>query len=84
MVTSAAQAQLAAASAAGLGMGGLSNACSGLSVQTNTTDFVPGGTVSVTVTCRVDFSDLLVPGLPGSATLREVQVAPIDPYRSVR
>lgn len=77
-------AQLAASSATIPEMEGLVNACTGLSITTDTEDFVPGGTVSVAVTCRVHFSGLFVPGVPGSATVRSVQSAPIDPYRSVQ
>ncbi len=62
---------------------GLGHTCSAFDVTTDASGFSPGGSVSVTVTCRVDFSDLLVPGLAGTTTVSAVQVAPIDPYRSV-
>lgn len=38
------------------------------------------GTVRVTVSCRVNLSDLAVPGLPGSKTLRAAMTMPIDEY----
>lgn len=38
--------------------------------------------VSATVICTVRLSDLLVPGLPGSRTLRASFASPLDPYRS--
>jgi Flp pilus assembly protein TadG len=38
--------------------------------------------VSATVTCTVRLSGLLVPGLPGSKTLRATFTSPLDPYRS--
>lgn len=38
--------------------------------------------VSATVTCTVPLSDLLVPGVPGSRTLRSTFTSPLDPYRS--
>jgi Flp pilus assembly protein TadG len=38
-------------------------------------------TVSATVTCKVSLSNLLVPGLPGSKTLRASFTSPLDPYR---
>jgi hypothetical protein len=38
--------------------------------------------VSASVTCTVRLSDLLVPGLPGSKTLRASFTSPLDPYRS--
>lgn len=39
------------------------------------------GSVSVTVTCTVRLSDLVVVGLPGSRTMRATSMSPIDPYR---
>lgn len=38
--------------------------------------------VRARVTCDVQLSDLLVPGVPGSITLKAVFVSPLDPYRS--
>ena len=37
--------------------------------------------VSATVTCTVPLADLIVPGLPGSETLRSTFTSPLDPYR---
>jgi Flp pilus assembly protein TadG len=37
--------------------------------------------VTVTVTCQVRLSDLLLPGVPGSKTLTSTFSSPIDPYR---
>ena len=37
--------------------------------------------VSATVTCQVPLADLVVPGLPGSATLSYTFTSPLDPYR---
>lgn len=46
--------------------------------------FVQGGEVSVEVQCVVSIADLgLVPGVPGSVTLRRTAVEPIDTYRAV-
>jgi hypothetical protein len=47
-------------------------------------DVPPGqpASVSATVTCTVPLSGLLVPGLPGSKTLRATFTSPLDPYRS--
>jgi Flp pilus assembly protein TadG len=77
------QAALAADSAAVSGVRGSVGACHGLQVATDTSAFAPDGRVKVTITCRVDFSDLLVPGLPGSRVVKAVETAPIDPYQSV-
>ncbi len=60
------------------------HSCAQLGVTADVGSYVPGGFVRVTVTCRVDFSDLAVPGLPGGVSVTAVQTAPIDPYRSVR
>jgi Flp pilus assembly protein TadG len=57
--------------------------CPHPSVTTDVSDFSAGGDVRVTVTCQVHFSDLAVPGLPGTTTLHRSSVAPIDPYRVV-
>jgi Flp pilus assembly protein TadG len=84
VVASPSQAEPAASSAAAPGVEGLGHACTALTVETDVSDFVPGGSVRVTVSCQVSFSDLLVPGVPGSTVVRVVQTAPIDPYRSVQ
>ena len=38
-------------------------------------------TVSVTVQCRLDLSDLSVPGVPGSRLIRATSTSPIDTWR---
>ena len=43
---------------------------------------IPGQTVIVRVDCLVTFSDLAIPGLPGSRALSDQGVSPIDPNRS--
>lgn len=74
--TSAAQATAAnALSSAGL-------ACRSLSVTTSTGGLRPGGTVSITVSCDVDFGDALILGVPGDKTLSASAVEPIDVWRS--
>jgi Flp pilus assembly protein TadG len=59
--------------------------CSAISVDVDTSDFnkQPGvpGSVSVTVACRLDLSDLAVPGVPGSRVLRSTMSSPIDTWR---
>lgn len=60
----------------------------GGTVHVDTTGFAaatrgqPGQAVTVTIDCLVSFSDLAMPGLPGSRTLTERAVSPIDPNRS--
>jgi len=58
--------------------------CDERNVAVDTRGFAPGGTVIVSVTCRVSFSDLGIPVFPGSLTVRARQAAPIDPYRAVQ
>ena len=38
-------------------------------------------TVSVTVQCRLDLSDLSLPGVPGSRLIRATSTSPIDTWR---
>lgn len=58
-------------------------ACQSLAVDTATGGMQPGGTVSVTVSCTVNFSDALVLGVPGHKQLSATAVEPIDTWRSV-
>lgn len=76
-----AKAAAEAAAAPALQVG--SDSCTNMSVTTNVSDFVPGGVVKVSVSCSVSMSDLLVPGLPGTATVTSEAAAPLDPYRVV-
>ncbi|HLX89308.1 MAG TPA: TadE/TadG family type IV pilus assembly protein [Acidimicrobiales bacterium] len=57
--------------------------CPNPEVDVDTSRFVPGGLVDVTVVCQVGFSDVFVPGFPGSVTVHVTQSAPVDPYRMV-
>jgi Flp pilus assembly protein TadG len=43
----------------------------------------PGGAATVTVSCTVPFSDLLLLGVPGSRTVSATATSPIDRYRGV-
>lgn len=59
--------------------------CSAIDVAVDTSDFnkQPGvpGSVSVTVSCRLDLSDLAVPGVPGSRVMHASMSSPIDTWR---
>lgn len=59
--------------------------CSDVDVDVDTSDFnkQPGvpGSVNVTVSCRLDLSDLAVPGVPGSRVLRATMSSPLDTWR---
>ncbi|HEV3281019.1 MAG TPA: TadE/TadG family type IV pilus assembly protein [Acidimicrobiales bacterium] len=57
--------------------------CTNRRIETDTSRFYPGGFVTVTVICQVALSDLSIPGLPGTVSIRASSTAPIDPYRSV-
>lgn len=67
----AASASLSAAQSAAM-------TCTGF---TSTSDFRPGGTVRVSVTCRVALSDLGIGFLPGTAEISAQAVSPIDSLR---
>ena len=71
-----AAAQQTAASA--LRSAGLACAAETASVQTGSDH--PGGTITVTLTCRVDLSTVTAAGFPGSTTLRATATSPIDTY----
>ena len=59
--------------------------CVGVDVTVDTADFnkQPGipGTVEVTVSCRLELSDLALPGVPGARVLRATMSSPIDTWR---
>jgi Flp pilus assembly protein TadG len=80
---SAGQAGGLAESDADAGLIDRNDLCTSAQVTTDTQAFVPGGSVRVTVVCRVNLSDLSVPGIPGSTSVQATAVAPIDPYRAV-
>jgi Flp pilus assembly protein TadG len=43
--------------------------------------FVPGGTITVTLTCEVSYAGLGLIGLPGAATVQVTSAAPLDTFR---
>lgn len=59
--------------------------CGQIDVRVDTADFSKSagqpGTVTVTVSCRLDLSDLSVPGVPGSRVLTATMSSPIDTWR---
>ncbi|MER6789874.1 TadE family protein [Streptomyces sp. NPDC000658] len=81
----AAAAQTAAQSAAAESLSDQGIACASTSVRIDTGGLsVPVGqvgTVTVTVTCTVYLSDLLLPGLPGTRTLTSTATSVVDRYR---
>jgi Flp pilus assembly protein TadG len=79
---SAFQAQQAAAQAAAPVLQS-NHSCVDPDVTVDPQSFAPGGVVRVSVSCHVEFSDLLIPGFPGSTTITAVEETAIDPYRSI-
>lgn len=81
----AATAQSAARSAAAQSLSDQGITCASTSVTINTGGLsVPVGqvgTVSVTVTCTVNLSDLLLPGVPGAKTLTSTATSVVDQFR---
>ncbi|WP_406368410.1 pilus assembly protein [Streptomyces sp. NBC_00647] len=81
----AASAQSAARAAAAESLNDQGIACSSTSVHVNTGGLsVPVGqvgTVTVTVSCTVQLSDLLLPGAPGARTLTSTATSVVDLYR---
>jgi Flp pilus assembly protein TadG len=60
------------------------HSCTHPQVTLDVASFAPGALVRVSVSCRIDFSDLLIPGFPGTTTIKAAQAAAIDPYRTVQ
>ncbi len=60
-------------------------ACTTVDVTVDTTAFTQAlgrdSTVDVTVACRLDLSDLSIPGVPGSRILRATMTSPLDTWR---
>ncbi|MFF4755268.1 TadE/TadG family type IV pilus assembly protein [Streptomyces sp. NPDC002514] len=81
----AAAAQSTAGAAAAESLDDQGIACASVSVSINTSGLsVPVGqvgTVTVTLTCTVNLSDLLLPGMPGSKTLTSTATSVVDQYR---
>ena len=57
--------------------------CRDLTLAIDLTDFQPGGTVTSTVTCAVELSDLTGLGLPGTRTVSSHFVAAVDRFRGM-
>jgi len=62
-------------------LAGQSVTCSPAVITPNTADFVPGGEVTVQVSCTVRLSDLSLLHVPGTETITSTFTAPIDTYR---
>ncbi len=80
----AADAQTQATAAVTSTLAGAGLTCPAPQITTDTSNFVAGGTVSVSVTCVTSLADVSVPGMPGSKTLSATAVAHIDEFRTGR
>lgn len=80
---SAAQGAAQAAAAESLNDQGIKCASTGVTIDTGGLSVPVGqvGTVTVTVNCTVNLSDLLLPGVPGARTLTSTAVSVVDQYR---
>lgn len=78
---SAAQADGQAAAAATLSERGIN--CRELDVVIGVDGFAPGGTVTATVTCTADLTDLVGLGVPASRSISAQFREPVDVYRGV-
>ena len=58
-------------------------ACAQLRVAVDAGDFIPGGSVRATVTCRADLSDLIGFALPGAETFTFTAVVPLELHRDL-
>ena len=78
-----ATATAAAQSTASAALSSAGVSCASLAVDTATGGMRPGGTVTVTVSCTVDFGDALILGVPGQKRLSATAIEPVDTWRSV-
>ncbi|MFI0742347.1 TadE/TadG family type IV pilus assembly protein [Streptomyces sp. NPDC021100] len=82
----ASSAQEQAQSAAARSLDGDGISCRSSSVTVNTADYGlevgQAGTVTVTIACTALLSDIAVPGVPGSKTLKSTWTSPIDTFRA--
>jgi len=62
-------------------LAGQSVSCDPAVITPDTGDFVPGGEVTVQVTCTVRLADLSLLHVPGSETITATFTAPVDTYR---
>jgi Flp pilus assembly protein TadG len=83
MADSSAQAQTAAQQAAQTSLTGRGLSCRPLSVSVDLTDWRPGGSVGVTVTCTAQVDDLGPIAFGGPRTVTRQAASVIDPYRNL-
>jgi len=57
--------------------------CTALTVDTDTSQFRPGGVVTVSVTCAVSLADLAGLGVPGATVVHARHTSPLDRFRGI-
>jgi Flp pilus assembly protein TadG len=80
---SADQARSAATQTARISLAGRGVSCSPLSVAVDLSDWRPGGTVGVTVSCTAQLGDLAPLPFAGSRTVTARAASVLDPYRQL-
>ena len=80
----AADAQTQAAAAVTSTLAGAGLTCPVAADHDDTSNFVAGGSVSVSVTCVTSLADVSVPGVPGRQDLAATSSAHIDPFAPSR
>lgn len=68
------------AAARSLDHAGLS--CTNMDVDVDVSQYKPGGTVEVTVTCTASMGDVAMAGFPGTRKFKATSVVPIEYYRA--
>lgn len=71
----------AAQATAGANLADASIACADLDVAVTAATMAPGSTVSVSVNCTADFSDLAVLAMPGQRSFSATASEVVDTYR---
>lgn len=56
--------------------------CTDLVTNVDTSNFEPGGTVTVSVRCQASMADVTLLGVPGTRTFTATSIEVIDTYRS--
>ncbi|WP_203338634.1 TadE family protein [Nocardioides limicola] len=75
------QSATAARAAIDASLGDRGMTCRWLDVNVDVSDYRPGGSVEVTVTCTTSLGDVALSGLPGSKAYTATAVVPIETMR---
>ena len=75
------QSARAAEIAAARSLGEARVSCTSLDVDVDLSSYQPGGSVTVTVSCRTRLRDVALGGFPGSRSFTATSVVPIETYR---